>query len=248
MEHESTNRVTAAATFSPAWNALLKAPVSDRALRTYLVIQAYVRPGNATFPKITRVAEDYHLSESYLRRGLAELVEHGLVQVTKEHFAGGFRRVNSYHFPHLPDPVVSTSDTGPSKSDRPAPRTSDTPRCNTSDTPIEVEEVEVEEVTNKRTDGAPDGFSGFWALYPDKRNKKAAEKAYKTALKHHNPEHLRELLTGYLAARERIQKTGEFVPRIPYASTWLNGERWNDYTEATMPAATTISLSWADAL
>lgn len=147
------NVAASAATFSPAWNGVLKSGVSDRALRTYLVIQAYVRPGHGTFPKITRVAEDYGLSESYLRRGLAELVECELVLVDKAYFAGGFRRVNKYYFPHVPDPV-SAGNSGHVTSDRPEARTSDTPQTRTGDTPFEVEEAEVEEVGSSSSEVA----------------------------------------------------------------------------------------------
>lgn len=69
-------------------------------------------------------------------------------------------------------------------------------------------------------------FDEFWKAYPRKANKPAAKKAFKRI----SPS--RELLDKMLAAiswfkrsPEWAQDSGQF---IPYPSSWLNGERWND--------------------
>lgn len=82
-----------------------------------------------------------------------------------------------------------------------------------------------------RSDGYTDEFDAWWKLYPSTANKAGAFKAYKAAAKKHDD--LDAKLRHYLNARSRQEKSGEFVPAIPNASTWLNQERWNDYGEQT---------------
>ncbi len=76
----------------------------------------------------------------------------------------------------------------------------------------------------------PITFDEFWAVWPKRVQRKAAEKAFaKIKPAHHQ---------NILSAIEKQKKTdrwrkngGEF---IPHASTWLNGERWNDEIEVVL--------------
>lgn len=83
---------------------------------------------------------------------------------------------------------------------------------------------------------APDPFDVFWAAYPLKKSKKDARKAFAK---------VKAPLDTLLAALERQKKTPAWTKDggryIPYASTWLNGERWEDEVadgagKAPMPA------------
>ena len=80
---------------------------------------------------------------------------------------------------------------------------------------------------------APDPFDLFWAAYPLKKSKKDARKAFAK---------VKAPLDTLLAALERQKKTPDWTKDggryIPYASTWLNGERWEDEVQGgTAPAA-----------
>ena len=80
---------------------------------------------------------------------------------------------------------------------------------------------------------APDPFDVFWAAYPLKKSKKDARKAFAK---------VKAPLDMLLAALERQKKTPDWTKDggryIPYASTWLNGERWEDEVQGgTAPAA-----------
>lgn len=71
-----------------------------------------------------------------------------------------------------------------------------------------------------------EGFDQFWKLYPNKKGRKDAIKAW-TKL---NPDdHLRQTLITALGkqrvSRDWTKDGGQF---IPMAATWLNGERWED--------------------
>lgn len=69
-------------------------------------------------------------------------------------------------------------------------------------------------------------FNAFWDFYPKKRARKAAEKAWKKL----NPDNL--LYHTIVNALEKWKQTDEWKKAdgqyIPYASTWLNGRRWED--------------------
>lgn len=80
-----------------------------------------------------------------------------------------------------------------------------------------------------------DPFDDWWKLYPHKKSKQDARDAYAKALKKHKPIHLTKMLEAYLQGRKREEQAGKFVANWPNASTWLNQERWTDYTEAPMP-------------
>ena len=72
-------------------------------------------------------------------------------------------------------------------------------------------------------------FDSFWALYPRKLEKKAARKAYQTALKTTSPEDLLSGLTNYC---EEIKRNGTETRFIKHCTTWLNQGCWeDDHTE-----------------
>ena len=80
---------------------------------------------------------------------------------------------------------------------------------------------------------APEPFDLFWSAYPLKKSKKDARKAFAK---------VKAPLDTLLAALERQKKTPDWTKDggryIPYASTWLNGERWEDEVQGgTAPAA-----------
>jgi hypothetical protein len=79
----------------------------------------------------------------------------------------------------------------------------------------------------------PEGFAEFYAAYPRKVGRGAAERAYAAALRTRKAEPA-AIQAGLDAAKRRwnADKTDQHF--IPHASTWLNGQRWSD--EDTAPA------------
>lgn len=72
----------------------------------------------------------------------------------------------------------------------------------------------------KARDGLPDGFDEFWEIYAHKIDRKKAVAAWRKALKLSSAGEI-------IAAAKRYASTRN--PNfIAHASTWLNGERWND--------------------
>jgi len=79
------------------------------------------------------------------------------------------------------------------------------------------------------------GFEQFWRLYPKKRSRKHALKAWN---KLHPSADLQAVLLAALAkhcvSRDWTKAGGQY---IPLASSWLNGERWHDVVEPAGYAA-----------
>lgn len=82
-----------------------------------------------------------------------------------------------------------------------------------------------------------DSFSEFWSLYPRKVSKKMAEKAYKNASKKYSPTIILDGLKKWLKKWQNDKTEMNF---IPHASTWLNGERFNDDITTTGEAINPI--------
>lgn len=85
---------------------------------------------------------------------------------------------------------------------------------------------------------APEPFDQFWSAYPLKKSKKDARKAFAK---------VKAPLDTLLAALERQKKTPDWTKDggryIPYASTWLNGERWEDEVKTGPKTAAPVSSS-----
>lgn len=81
---------------------------------------------------------------------------------------------------------------------------------------------------------ADDGFATFWQLYPKKKAKYQALKAWKSLkLSKVERTELMAALEKQNASVDWLKDGGKFVP---YPTTWLNGRRWKDeVTNAAQP-------------
>ncbi len=87
---------------------------------------------------------------------------------------------------------------------------------------------------NKNTAAQPDGFAEFWVLYPKKKSKGDAEKAWRKLSP--SAEFLVLILAGVRRAkssRQWLKQSGEF---IPYPATWLRAKGWEDQEVITYSA------------
>lgn len=71
-----------------------------------------------------------------------------------------------------------------------------------------------------------DGFEKFWKLYPKKKSRKDALKAWNKL----NPDGDQQVvmitaLAKHCASLDWTKANGQYIPN---AATWLNGERWHD--------------------
>ncbi|MDH0024973.1 helix-turn-helix domain-containing protein [Pseudomonas monteilii] len=80
-----------------------------------------------------------------------------------------------------------------------------------------------------------DGFEQFWKLYPKKKSRKDALKAWNKI--NPDPELQVVMITAlaqHCVSRDWTKDAGQY---IPMASTWLNGERWHDVLQPAGAAA-----------
>ena len=87
-------------------------------------------------------------------------------------------------------------------------------------------DTDTDKNTKSSSPAADDLFPKFWTLYPNKKGKAAAEKAWK---KLKVTDDLFTLIAQGLAkqcaSQAWLKDKGQF---IPHPSTWLNGKRWED--------------------
>jgi hypothetical protein len=84
----------------------------------------------------------------------------------------------------------------------------------------------------KKAPLAPDAFAEFYKAYPNKKNRKKAEAAWKKL----NPDKTlqAEIMAGLARAKQSRDWQKDGGQYIPHPATWLNGRRWEDDVE---PAA-----------
>jgi biotin operon repressor len=83
--------------------------------------------------------------------------------------------------------------------------------------------------TDQKSEKPDDGFDRFWAVYPKKAGKPAAQKAWAKAIKREKPEVIIAAAKRYAAWLSGAQP-GEFRPQVKYAQGWLNDGRWDEFT------------------
>ena len=125
---------------------IITSSLNDRAVRTYLALRTFVRPGHATFPSLATVARLIGVSEKYVQRGVNDLRDAGFLVVTRQVRSDGRLGLNHYHFPRIPDVSVDDSTTG-QICPEPADKSVQNQRTHLSGQEVnegEVEEGEVE--------------------------------------------------------------------------------------------------------
>lgn len=80
--------------------------------------------------------------------------------------------------------------------------------------------------------GYSNEFEEFWDIYPRRTGKKAAAKAYRSALKDTDADTLNAAAKAYASSM-----AGKDQKFIPHPTTWLNQGRWEDEPETQSPSA-----------
>jgi hypothetical protein len=87
-------------------------------------------------------------------------------------------------------------------------------------------------------------FLAFWQAYPRRIGKGDARAAFTRAATRTDPN---LIVQAALAYAKHVAEAGTEQKFIPHASTWLNGERWEDDLEAEKVERKSKS-GWGDAL
>lgn len=184
------------------------------------------KPGSWEF-SIAALSREVGAGKDAIRTSLQELIDAGYLERDKQSHDGGGKFGGSVYtlheesaspwsgFPHTVDP--STVE----------PSTVNPPQVNTeySNPPIAPQGGRREKATSRAApEWKPERFEGFWKFYPRGEKKQAAIRAWDKL----RPD---DELIAQIGRSLKRQKASEDWQRgigIPYASSYLNGERWTD--------------------
>jgi DNA-binding transcriptional ArsR family regulator len=173
------------------------------------------------WPSYQHIADQCEIDRSTVRKHIKQLAEQGLLRIENREGPKG----NSSNLYYLTLGGVGQNSTpvgpestgvGPQPTEGVGPESTRTSHSS-------------EPVNEPKPLCIPDpmeGFEVFWKLYPKKKGRKDAAKAW-AKLKPDNELHqtLITALGSHCVSDDWTKDSGRYIPN---ASTWLNGERWND--------------------
>lgn len=210
--------------------SVLYADVSAQAVRLYAVLDRFADQHRRCFPGRRRLADLHRSSPATVDRAAAELVVAGLVTITPRFTPDGDRSSNLYEL-KASSPAVGVS----SRAVHPSSPAAD-PLITGDETPsspvmrepesVDPEPVEENTLAAEATPLLPVGFDAFWATYPRRVSKPDARRAWAKALRNGTSDFT--ILDGAKRWASHWEHERTDPQFIPYPSTWLNGQRWND--------------------
>lgn len=195
-------------------SAISESDLPAAARHVALALSLYLNERTTTaFPGAVRLSRDTGLSERCVREHLGVLVKVGFLAVKEQGGLKGERRHATVYEIRTPAPALPMTESHPIRKQRvPLQEVPTTPAPVAAQLSIELSK----ELSNTL-------FDEFWSSYPKKQGKRAARKAWDSAVKRAYP---REVLVGL----ERFcdHAAGMDSRYVPHPSTWLNGDRWED--------------------
>ncbi len=226
----------------PGYDAVIPARVrydpelTDKAKLLYGEIRALASRDGYCWATNAYFCHLYMVSESTIQRNIAALTDRGHIwsEVIRDEETNAVleRRLwvdRARFFARDPDaPPLKNDTTPPRKNAGTPPRKNDGENI-TSMNSTREEDPPVVPPGGRRTDKSepkwkPERFAGFWAFYPRKVDRKKAIRAW-DRLK--PSDELIDEMASALKWQTRTEQWQE-IDKIPYPSSWLNGERWTD--------------------
>ncbi|MEJ5903812.1 helix-turn-helix domain-containing protein [Pseudomonas kermanshahensis] len=207
------------------------------------------------WPSYQHIADQCEIGRSTVKVHIRELEKSGLLR-REFRRKGELNQSNVFHLDlegrAAPALGGGAGDNPPGAGDNPGGGAGAAPRTSHSSEPVK------EPVKPKVAD-APDSvaFDRFWAIYPRKVGKSAAEKAWaKIKVTIDLFDRMAASLAAWAVSTDWTKDGGQY---IPHPSTWLNGKRWEDELPAPAGASQASArrpacgpnfndTSWADDL
>lgn len=189
--------------------------VSASAVCVYAVLAEAANRDQQAWPSKATIADRTGFSSRTVQRAIAELRDSGWVEVTERHRENGSTTSNTYVVRRV------RGDMGvlPPQDIRVSPP--ETLLSPPEQDPIEPDPLfELNIIERQQVD---DPFDEWWKQYPRKVQKQAARRAYTKAAAKVGHERLLEAMLRYRDQDDRVTKGF-----IQHASSWLNGECWED--------------------
>jgi hypothetical protein len=198
----------------PEW--VLDADISDRAIRVYSILARYADNDTLqAFPSRETLAKRCHCHWRSIDRAIDELVSLGaIVKTHRKH--GDAYQSNLYTLRRVLPRLSVGTDTTVTGVLTPESLGTDTGGNLTITTELEPSNIELLNDINAQ-------FNQFWSVYPRKKGKGQARKAFEKALEKTDLQTILDGVHAYIA--NDVMDDPQF---IAHPSTWLNGERWED--------------------
>lgn len=205
--------------YSRGYGMIPKMIMQDRNLHIaakaiYAYLASFAGAASCCYPSRGKICSDLGISNDTFSKYLKQLTECGYLTVAQEKEHGRFAH-NVYTLLDMvvPCPIVSdTEDSGHGEM----VSTSNSSKSNKN------------KKKNSNTKGSTSGFGDFWTVYPKKKAKEAAKKAWD---KLRPDEELRSIILQAVQAQinnpDWKKAGGQY---IPHPASWLNGRRWEDET------------------
>lgn len=200
--------------FSIVPEQVLDADISDRAVRIYALLARYAdNDTGKCFPSRETLAKRAKCHVRSVGRAIDELIEIGAVEKNHRKDGNGFTS-NLY--------VVKKVVTGAPGGRAPTPEgRAQAPEGSDTGVPLtrttELEPINENHLTKQ--------FEQFWSIYPSKKDKRAASKAFASALKRADFE---TILSGVASYRDDPNRDPGFTKN---PATWLNADAWENDPE-----------------
>ena len=176
------------------------------------------------WPSYQHIADQCEIDRSTVRRHIKALETQGLLRIENREGPKG-NSSNLYHL-RLGRVGLESTGVGPESTGGVGPEST---RTSHSSEPV----IEPKPLC---TDGAQEGFDQFWGLYPKKKGRKDAVKAWgKLKPDAGLRQTMLTALASHCISRDWTKDDGQYVPN---AATWLNGEKWHDELK---PAGAAVS-------
>lgn len=195
-------------------------------------------------PSYALISRQTGMSSATIAKGLKDLVKLGLVEVTKAKNEGTWQK-NEYEFvaeniwqltPDLVDYALrgklpESDDTALEAKDGPALEAKADPLLNLKSKKTKINKPDeinqhAHPAGERESDSANDEFEDWWKHVPRKTSKKKSRTLYLKARK--SGVSAETLVEAIERDKEIWRREGRDVSKIPYPSTWLSQERWDD--------------------
>jgi hypothetical protein len=198
----------------PEW--VLDADISDRAIRVYSILARYADNDTLqAFPSRETLAKRCHCHWRSIDRAVDELVALGAIVKTHRKNGDAYQS-NLYTLRRVMPRVSVGTDNTVTGVVTPQSLGTDTAGNLTITTELEPQNIKPLNDINEQ-------FNDFWSVYPRKKGKGQARKAFEKALEKTD---IVTILNGVVAYIENGDMDDPQF--IAHPSTWLNGERWED--------------------
>ena len=196
-------------------------PIGNPTAKVILIaLSTYCNAEGECFPSQQTLADDTLLNVRTVVRAIYWLEENSFLRVTRRH-----NKPNFYAMTSMEDEMKNIKK-NTTRHDNLSPEV--VSNITKLDIASSSKAITASHDKVAHPNNTPD-FQSFWEVYPRRIGKGAARTAFKKALKFSSAG---EIIQGAEAYASHCEEMGTEKKYIPYPSTWLNAERWDDDLES----------------